>query len=785
MLTAMPLIAAAAMAGDVPAAAPVAPPPAAEPAPQRSPADADGGSADIVVTARRREERVQDVPIAIAVVTAETLNQTGTFNVNRLTQLQPSVQFYSTNPRNSAINIRGLGAPFGLTNDGIEQGVGLYIDQVYYSRPAAASFDFVDIDRIEVLRGPQGTLYGKNTTAGALNITTRAPSFTPEGRVELTAGNLDFLQGKASISGPLIGDDVAGRIAISATQRRGTIYNVTTNRYVNELGNVGLRGALLWRASPSLNVTLSADYNHQNPECCAQIFARVAPTLRPANRQFDGLAAASGYAPPSRNAFDRLTDLDSALTAKQDFGGASLLAEWDLGGLTLTSVTAWRYWNWTPSSDRDFTGLPITTISANPSRQRQLTQELRFASNGERTIDYTFGLFGYRQVIHSTGLQEQGSAAALWLSGPAAVPNAAALDGYRQTTAIDFANNSVAAFGRLTWHITDRLRLSPGIRLNWNSKNATYDARVSGGPANPTPAQVTLQRSILAPQAYTADFSDFNVSGDVNLAFDLAPDVMVFATYASSFKPGGVNLGGLPTDAAGNPVFALATVRPERVNHYEIGLKSQFFDRRLTFNLAIYRTEIDDYQAQVVNGQAGVLRGYLANADRVRVQGVEADVAARPARGLSLYASVAYTDGTYRSFPDAPAPIELTGGPQAVDISGQALPGISRWAASYGGEYEHRLGSGWTGYFGVDASSRSSFSSTPTPSRYTRIDGYTLVGFRLGARTDSGWSVFGWLRNAFDTDYYEVLAVQPGNTGLIAGQPGDPRTYGVTVSRSF
>src|SRR5690606_21654596 len=160
----------------------------------------------ITVTARRRDEALQDVPVAISVVDAAMLEDTGSFNVLRLTQIQPTLQFYSQNPRNSAANIRGLGAPFGLTNDGIEQGVGLYVDDVYYSRAAASTFDFLDVERLEVLRGPQGTLYGKNTTAGAINIATRAPTFTPEGSAELTLGSLGFVQAKGAISGPLLGD---------------------------------------------------------------------------------------------------------------------------------------------------------------------------------------------------------------------------------------------------------------------------------------------------------------------------------------------------------------------------------------------------------------------------------------------------------------------------------------------------------------------------------------------------------------------------------------------------
>ena len=197
---------------------------------------------ELVVTARRRAENVQDVPIAVSVLDAAMLESTGSFNVGRLQQLQPSLQFFSTNPRNSAANIRGLGAPFGLTNDGIEQGVGLYVDDVYYARAAASTFDFLDVERLEVLRGPQGTLYGKNTTAGTINITTRAPTFTPEGNAEITFGNLGFLQTKAAISGPILGDTLAGRLAVSSSSRHGTIYNVRTNNLVNEIDNFGVRG---------------------------------------------------------------------------------------------------------------------------------------------------------------------------------------------------------------------------------------------------------------------------------------------------------------------------------------------------------------------------------------------------------------------------------------------------------------------------------------------------------------------------------------------------------------
>jgi len=326
----------------------------------------------VVVTARRVEELAQDVPIPVSVVRGDLVSDAGAFNVNRLKEMIPTVQFYSTNPRNSAINIRGLGAPFGLTNDGLEPGVGLYIDGVFYARPASATLDFLDVDQVEVLRGPQGTLFGKNTTAGAINVTTRKPSFTPGTDFELNYGSLQFVQAKASITGPIT-KTIAARLSFSGTQRDGTVYNVKTQDHVNNLNNLGVRGQVLFAPSDALAITVALDDTRQRPNGYTQLVAGVVPTLRAANRQYAQIAAGLNYAPPSFNAFDRKTDVDTPLRSYQDLGGASLAVDWKLGPGRLNSTTAWRYWNWDPSSDRDFIGLPVTTISAAPSRQRQWT----------------------------------------------------------------------------------------------------------------------------------------------------------------------------------------------------------------------------------------------------------------------------------------------------------------------------------------------------------------------------------------------------------------------------
>ncbi|MFT3975835.1 MAG: TonB-dependent receptor [Sphingomonas bacterium] len=770
--------------------APPADPTQDQPSPQEQQEEAgrlgpaQQGGGDIVVTARRRAETVQSVPIAISVIGGQALADTGAYNVNRLTQLQPSLQFYSTNPRNSAANIRGLGAPFGLTNDGIEQGVGIYVDQVYYSRIASATFDFTDTERIEILRGPQGTLYGKNTTAGAINITTRKPSFEPEARFELTGGNYDFLQAKGSVSGPMIGDVVAARLSASFTTRRGMIWNTAQDQWQNSQDNLSLRGQVLIQAAPNLDITLYGDYNRQAPTCCVQYYARVGPTQRPLNRQYAALAAAAGYEIPSTDAFDRVTDVDTPLRAKQKLGGASAVVNWDIGPATITSVTAWRFWDWNPSNDRDYIGLPITTVSANPSQQDQFSQELRLGSNGKHAVDYTVGLFFFHQKIDTQGLQVQGPAASAWLLNPtsAGAKDPATLDGLTARNTIGFRNTSAALFGKLTWHVNDRLSISPGLRLNYDKKDGSYVSVVTNGQGS---TNLTAdQRGVLAPQSYAPKFDNWNVSGDITAAYDFTPDVHGYATYARSYKSGGINLSGLPLDANNNPILSTATVKPETVNHYELGLKTQFLDRRATVNLAGFWTDIDDYQATVNNYQLAVLRGYLANAGKVRTRGIELDSAFRPSAGLNLYVNAAFTDAKYVRFTNAPCAPELSGGTNSApycDISGQRLPGVSKWAFSYGAEYNWPLGEGQV-YLGYDGSYRSDFSSNPTPSAYMDIDGYALSNFRLGYRKRDRFNAFVWVRNAFDQNYFELLTTQSGSTGLIGGQPGDPRTVGLTVS---
>ncbi|WP_285710715.1 TonB-dependent receptor [Erythrobacter oryzae] len=771
-----------------------------------------GSSNDIIVTARRRSETAQDIPLAVTVLGGQQIAETGAFNVGRLQQLAPTLQFYSSNPRNTTLNIRGLGVPFGLTSDGFEQGVGIYIDDVYYSRVASATFDFLDLDQVEVLRGPQGTLYGKNTTAGAINIKTNQPTFDFEGTAEVSLGNYEFKQARVAVSGPL-SDTIAVRVAASATDRRGTIRNVTSNQDIQSLDNLGLRAQLLWQPSNDLKITLAGDYNKQDANCCGSVFVRTVSTQRPLNRQFAALAAAQNYAPPSTNPFDRLSDLDSTLNAGNVIAGVALRVNWDVGPGTFTSVTAWRYWDWLPENDRDFTGLPIVSLSQNPSQQNQYTQEFRYAYSGTK-FDFVVGAFAFDQRIDTQGLEGQGAAASRWSINPSnALSNdPSVLNGLVARNTQFLKSTSAAVFGQLSWKVTDAFTIQPGVRLNYDKKSGFYQRRVFTGTGvelfgTETDARSRAQLAIFQPQQTAPSDTDWNFTYDLTLSYELAPDVLAYGTYAKSFKTIGINQNGLPTDANGVPIAAAGTIKPENVDHFEIGVKSRFWDRKATLNLAAFRTDIRDFQATVTNGQFGVLRGFLANADKVRSQGIEADFNIQPSERFTAYVNGAYTDAKYVRFVDAPCPPELSGGttvgagqtpsapgtpgglsPANCDISGQRLAGVSKWSFAFGAEANapgNVFGQPGQFYLGYDGSYRSNFSSNASPSAATRIDGYSLSNFRAGFRSDDGLNIFAWVRNAFDEDYFEQLFIAPGNTGLIAGLPGDPRTWGATVSVAF
>lgn len=752
---------------------------------------ADGLLSEVVITARRRSETAQEVPIPVSIVGAATVENTGSFNVNRIKELVPSVQLYSSNPRNTTLNIRGIGSTFGLTNDGIDPGVGFYVDGVYFARPAATTLDFIDIEQIEVLRGPQGTLFGKNTTAGAFNVTTRKPSFTPGAALEVSFGNYGFVQAKGSITGPL-GKKFAGRLSFSGTQRDGVIYNVRTKKNINDLNNLGGRAQLLFKPSNNVTVTLAGDISEQNPEGYAQVVAGVVPTLRAPYRQFEQIIADLNYDLPTRNAFDRKVDHDTPWRSGNELGGVSLNADVKIGNGILTSTTAWRYWNWDPSNDRDFTGLSVLRKSQATSRHENWSQEVRYAGDLTSRVNLVIGTFLIGQDLKSDPQHIEESGDSQWRFSQSTTSDLWAtpglFDGYGIKTKSSLQSFGAAVFAQVDWAITDRLHFLPGLRYNYDKKEVSFDRKTYGGLDTDDPALIALKKLVYTDQFFETDASESNWSGQATINFTATKGINTYVTYSTSYKPVGVNLGGLPTQS-GEVMIDLATVKPEYVKHIEAGVKTSPTENSI-INLTFHNTVITDYQTQVQTAEVGVNRGYLANAEEVRVAGVELDGSVKVSENFSVNGAIAYTDGEYVSFKNAPVPLEETGGSSAFkDISGQRMPGISKWAGSLTSELLSNkktvLGNRGKYFIGADVYYRSEFSSSPSPSKYLNIDEYALVNARFGFRATTGLSFFVWSRNLLNKDYYEQLLPAAGNAGHYAAVLGDPRTYGITLRYSY
>lgn len=750
---------------------------------------------EVVVTSRRRKEVLQDVPIPITVITGALVADANAFNVNRLKEIVPSVQLYSSNPRNTGLSIRGLGTTFGLTNDGIDPGVGFYVDGVYYARTAATTFDFIDVEQIEVLRGPQGTLFGKNTTAGAFNITTRKPSFTSGAKFELSYGNYGFIQAKSSITGTLT-KKIAGRLSFTGTQRDGLLYNVATQKHVNDLNNLGARGQLLFTPTKKIEILLAGDVTRQRPDGYAQVVAGVAPTKRAAYRQFDQIIADLGYQLPALNAFDRIIDHDTPWRSGQDLGGVTLNADIEVGTGTITSTSAWRYWNWDPSNDRDFTGKQALKLSQAPSRHQQWSQEVRWAGRITSRVTGVFGIFAFKQNLKTNPYHSEESGSDQWRFAQSTTSELwktpGLLDGYGIRTTSELNTFSGALFGQVDWTITKKLHLLPGLRYNYDEKKIDFSRKTYGGLQTTDPALIAIKNLVYTDQAFNASIDKANLSGQITLSYQPTKKINAFATFSTGFKPVGLNLGGLP-NKDGQPWLELAVIKPEEVRHYEFGLKTSPTKNSI-LNFTVYNTDIKDYQTQVQAAELGVNRGYLANAEKVRVRGAEIDVNIKFLKYFSLYGALAYTDGIYVSFTNAPLPLEETGqtvdGKQVAfkDISGGDLPGISKWAGSWGGDFSlpgRLLSQSGDFFIAFDAYYRSKFSSNPSPSSYLVVDSYALLNGRFGFRATKGVSVFIWGRNLTNTDYFEQLLPGAGNAGHYAGVLGDPRTFGITLRHSF
>ncbi|WP_292931816.1 TonB-dependent receptor [Novosphingobium sp. PASSN1] len=748
----------------------------AGPAYAEAPAAEAATSQDIVVTARHRDERAQDIPVALSVVGADLLTKTNTTSVADLSKLAPSLSFQAYNPRNTNLNIRGLGNNIAIASDGLDPGVGFYIDQVYYNRPGTSAFDLIDIERIEVLRGPQGTLYGKNTTAGAISVTTAKPKFTPEANAELSAGNLGFLQGKAAINIPLVDNLLAVRLSGSVTTREGNLTNQFTGTKQNNRNSYLVRGQILLTPSSTVSVRLIGDYSKQNQDCCAQVLAGI---VAPANgKNFRTIAGLFGYTPVI-DPFARMTVNDRPISISNESGGASAQIDVDLIGATLTSVSAWRFWNWSPVNDLDFTPLSTFAAADNVDRQNQYSQELRISSSGSHKLDYAAGLFFYDETIDQQLTVSYGPAATPLLVSQA-LPGLV-LNGVTKVDNNRYRTTSLAAYGQATFHLTDALSLTGGLRYSHDDKRGHYSSVASGGLplAGPLAAFAPLRAAFASSGTFDVQSKTGKVSGSANLSYRFGKDVLIYAGYSRGNRSGGLNLTQLASGIS--PVVA-----PESIDAYEIGFKSTLFDNHLIFNVAGFLENDRNYQATVAD-PTRLSVSYLANVPKVRSKGVEIDTRGTLSDNISFYGALAYTDAKFVDYPAGPCPLELTN-QNTCNLAGYRVAGIPKWSASFGGELKQPVTvfrAPSEAYLGFDYSYRSSVNNGGL-SAATLLSPLHLVNARLGARAlNRRMDVSVWVKNLFDKRYLSDIAVGVGNTGLLTGQLGDQRTFGATLRFHF
>ncbi|HFX1063638.1 TPA: TonB-dependent receptor [Pseudomonas aeruginosa] len=765
-----------ALGGALPASAADAPAPAEEAPPLASsvPDKADTALGKVTVTARRREEDSQKVPTPITVLGGETLEAQRISRVQDLQQVLPSVNVAYIHARQSSVAVRGIGN--NPASDGLEGSAGIYLDNVYLGRPGMAVFDLLDIEQLELLRGPQGTLFGKNTTAGVLNISTRAPTFTAERTVEVSGGQDGYFQGRGTVSGPL-GETLAGRLSAYRTRDDGYIKNIHDDNYLNGGERQGARGQLLFEPNEDFSLRWIADYNEEDSSNGSMVVYGGA-------ERFWQRAALVG-ASPLRDPQRRKVNINGRQHVSVHQGGSSLEANWNLaGGYRLTSISAYRYWHFTPANDEQ---LNVSAINGTgvEVHDRQFSQEIRLASPTGGAFDYVVGAYAFRQNLGNKTFTSYGPLADLYLLGA----NLGALNDTYSKANGKIETDSFALFAQGTWHLTERLDFTAGLRGTYEEKNAKVERFAPLGGAAVGGVGAAVRNGQLG--AYdSGDLSQYNFapSALLSLSYQFSDDLLGYASLSHGEKSGGVNLavGSAPSAGADSLL-----VGPERANDAELGLKSTLFDRRLLLNANLFWTGIHGYQATTLYQAPGStqLVQVLANAGSVRSRGLEFEATALPLRGLTLNFNGSYNDVTYLSFKDAPCPAEVStrpGAPSSCDLTGQRVVGASKWIANLNGEYQWRLDDRFQPYVSASYAYRSAAEGTLDNSDLSKIDGYALVNLAAGLRSDLGDGQLDtsvWLKNAFDKDYY--LSAFASINGSYTASVGQPRTLGVSLRYDF
>jgi iron complex outermembrane receptor protein len=711
----------AALTGTVSLLALAAPAAAQDASPEVSPEATqpeEAAPGEIIVTAQKRTERLQDIPLAVSVLSGDQLAMASRPSVESAAQMVPSLNFQKSGTTlNQSIFMRGVGtATFSIAG---EPSVSTVVDGVVYARSGEAFSDLVDIDRLEVLRGPQGTLFGKNASAGVLNITTRMPELDSfGGSVEASYFTKhEEYRVKGAVNTPL-GPDMAARFTAFYGKYDGNIRNLTLGRRVNGYEHYGARAQFLYEPSDTLRIYAAADYHKNDDDCCADVIA-----TGPINNTTGAPATNLAFTvlPPPRGSKTREIRQNLVTATREKGYGGSIQADLGVGEHTVTSITAYRKYDNTEVRDGDFLDRPYVGFNQlhdfGPQRSNTFTQEVRLTSPADQVITYVLGAFysnAYSRRIFTRNdivcsavagaptnvLIPCGSANA----NPSTTPSGTADFGSR------FKN--YAAFGQATLNVTDSFRLIGGLRYA-NDKLSVFHKRAAtgltldaGGFPVAAPgiqpnfdqgvydrylvllaAQAVKNPDLAARQAalasngqpFRTSTDEEDLSGKFAAQFDLSRDHMLYGSYTRGYKGPAYNIFFNLTGTGTN------VIEPETSDAFEIGLKNTLLDGRMTLNLALFRADYHNFQANNPDVVAGVVVTRFTNAGEVSTRGVEVDMNWRPFDDFTLNGGVAYTKARVDRFN---APAGAAAG--TVIPGGTPLQYAPKWKGSLNADYRVR-----------------------------------------------------------------------------------------------
>ncbi|MBX5460854.1 MAG: TonB-dependent receptor [Steroidobacteraceae bacterium] len=763
----------------------------------------EGDVAEVLVTARNRSERAQDVPIPISVLGGDTLDRDRAFTVADLTQRAPGLTATTPNARRTGISIRGIGKTSG--NDNMEPAVGVIVDDVFLGHVGMTYQDFTDLERVEVLRGPQGTLLGKNTSMGAIKCTSRAPTFTPEGVLEIEGGlNRDSLKARGSHSNALVRDVLAYRASAFVDRQEGDLRNInSTGGRWHEKDRFGGKVQLLLKPQDALSLKLTFDsaFTHENsntkpfmvdPVTLNDGSVRTTTYTTRLARDYFG-----GYV-PIIGSWDHI-DVDMARPLVTRNYGASAVLTWDAGAVELTSISAARWFHFDANNDQEQTHFAIAR-SGTLVDTHQISQEFRLSGNAGSAVDYQTGVYLFRIDTDTMSRNTYGQDAGAFFATNAQY-NAlkdvehrpflqASLRDVFSTVRQKPVSESAALFGQINWLVTDRARLTLGVRQTWEWKTNEVERRATFLDSSPLRstgnATADAIRATQIGEPYGPNegvkLTDDAIAWLVNPSYQLADDVLLYASASAGEKSGAVAF-----DSSGKP----ANVRPEKSLNFELGIKSSLWDRRLVLNANVYHTKVRDYQNVTSEPDPTSPTGFssqLGNVPGIRARGVEIDANVLLTDRLSITAAGSFNDAIYTDWSTATCPRSYPASTPTCNNTGRQIVGAPRWTGILGFDYEVPLASGYSAHFFGNHTYRSKHNLEQLLSEYGEQAGYSITDLGAGVRhgiAGAEYELSVVAKNVFDTRY--TTSVNDFSNSAPVGYDGiGPRRYvGVLLRARF